>query len=175
MIEVRTKYNLETHKEFLHFLFFRGKYYRYKQMAFTLTGILLIVLWYVFYCIMSGGFLAILLLLVGIMVILWAHLVPLALSRQNSREASSISQTGLDIVFDEDCLSIFSVGENPATASRLRYETLYNAYEAKGDFYVFITREHVFIVSKNDFITGSPDELRTLLQAKMGKLLMICK
>ena len=175
MIEVKTKYNLEIHKEFLRFLYFRGKYYRYKQLTFTITGILLIALWIVFYCLMPGGFLVILLLLFGIMVLLWAHMVPFILSKQNIREVSAISQSELDIVFDENRISIFSAGESPDIANTLRYEAIYRAYEAKNDFYIFITRKHAFIVPKKDVVAGSPDELRTLLQTKMRKRFVICK
>jgi len=175
MIEVKTKYNLETHREFLRFLFFRGKYYRYKQQAFSILGALLIVLWVVFYFLLDCGPSALLLLAVGIVVILWATLVPFILSRQNAREASKLSQNGLDVIFDDDRVSVMSDGEGPDKASLLRYKDIYHAYEAKNDFYIFITREHAFIVSKKDFIPGDAAGLRGLLRAKLGKEFVICK
>ena len=175
MIEIKTKYDLDTHKEFLRFLFFRGKHYRYKQSAFTAAGIFLLVLWFVFFFVIPGGYPALLFLLIGIVIILWAQLIPAVLSRQNAREASELSQNGLEIVFDENRFSIISEGETLNDTSALPYEKVFGAYEARNDFYIFITRAHAFIVSKKDFVKGSPDELRTLFQTKMTNNFVICK
>jgi len=175
MIEVKTKYDLDTHKEFLRFLFFRGRFYRYKQIAFTIMGILLLLLWFLFYFIIPEGFVALIFMWIGIILILWAHMVPALLSWQNAREASKIKQSGLEIVFGEDRISITTAGESAEDTSALPYEKVFGAYETKNDFYIFITRAHAFIVSKKDFVKGVPGDLRTLLKTKMKKNFVLCK
>ena len=175
MIEVKTKYTLEMHKEFLSFLFFRGEYYRYKRRSFTWLGILLIVLWGILYFSMSFSLLPCILLAVGIFVLLWAHLIPAVLSRQNVKEASSIMQTGLNIVFGEKDISISSEADTISGTSKLRYNALYKVYETKKDFYIFVTPVVAFLVSKMDFLRGAPDEFRALLQLKIGERIVICK
>jgi len=175
MIEVKTKYDLDTHKEFFRFLFFRGKYYRYKQLAFTITGAFMVMLWVTFFFIIPDSFIANIFLAIGIVLVLWAQMVPAILSRQNTKEASDLSQTGLDIAFDEGRISIKSPGESPEETSALPYEKVFGAYETKNDFYIFITRSHPFIVSKKDFVKGSPDDLKMLFQTKMAKNFVICK
>ena len=175
MIEVKTRYTLEMHKEFLRFLFFRGEYYRYKQRSFSLLGILLIVLWGVLYYTTPFSYLPVVFLGVGVFVLLWAHFVPSVLSRQNAKEASSLMQSGLNIVFDENVISISSEADNLIGTSRLRYKALFKVYETKNDFYIFLTPVHAFLVSKIDIIQDAPEALRTLFQAKIGDLFVVCK
>ena len=175
MIEVRTKYTPEMHKEFLRFLFFRGETYRYKQRTFTVLGILLIVLWFVLYFSLPFSFLPAVLLAVGIFVLLWAHLIPAVLSKQNTKEASSLLQAGLDIVFEEDDLSMSFVSDPECGTSKLLYKMLDKVYETKNDYYIFLTPAHAFLVSKTDFVSGSADELRALFQAKLDDRFIICK
>jgi len=175
MIEVKTKYTLEMHKEFLSFLFFRGEYYRYKRRSFTMLGLLLIVLWGILYFSMHFSLLPCILLAVGIFVLLWAHLIPHVLSKQNTKEASSQTQSGLNIVFGENDISISSEGDNMSGTSKLRYKALFKVYETKKDFYIFLTPVVAFLISKTGFISGSPDELKVLLQPKIGDLYVVCK
>ena len=175
MTIVKTKYTLETHKEFFRFLFYRGKYYRFKRVSFSVLGILLIMLWLVFYFIIPCGFPAPLLLAAGIIILLWAHLVPIMLSKQNIKEASGLSQTELSIVFNESNIFVLSGKDDGDSNSELRYEKLYKIYETRNDFYVFITYEHAFIVLKKDLTSGALEDLRTLFRAKMDKDFVICK
>jgi len=175
MIEVKTKYTLEMHKEFLRFLFFRGECYRQKQMSFTMLGILLIVLWLVLFFTTPFSYIPTVLLAVGVFVLLWAHMIPALLTRQNNKEASSLMQAGLDIVFNEDDLSISSEADTVSGTSKLRYKAINKVYETRKDFYIFLTPAHAFLVSKNDFVTGEPDDLRNLFRAKLDDLFVICK
>jgi len=175
MIEVKTKYDLNTHKEFFRFLFFGGKYYRYKQPVFAIIGAFMVMLWFIFFFIIPESFIANIFLAIGVVLVQWAYMMPVVLSRQNAKEVAELSQTGLDIVFDERRISIKSAGESPEETSALPYEKVFGVYEAKNDFYIYITRAHPFIVSKKDFVKGSPDDLRTLFQAKMAKNFVICK
>jgi len=175
MIEVKTKYTLEMHKEFLRFLFFRGKYYRYKQKFFSILGILLIALWGVLFFTTPFEVLPVILLAVGVFVLLWVHMVPSVLSKQNAKEAGSLTQSGLDIVFTEDDISISAIADNYSSASKLRYKALHKVYETKKDFYIFLTPVHAFLVSKMDFINGSACGLRELFQNKADDLFEICK
>ena len=175
MIEVRTKYTPEMHKEFLRFLFFRGESYRYKQRTFTVLGILLIVLWFVLYFSMPLNLLPIVLLAVGIFVLLWTHLIPAVLSKQNAKETSSLRQAELYIIFNEDDISISFEGDPQSGMSSLLYKALYKVYETKNDFYLFLTPANALLVSKSDFISGSADELRTLFLAKLNGSFVLCK
>jgi len=175
MIEVRTKYTPEMHKEFLRFLFFRGESYRFKQRSLTALGILLIVLWLVLYITTPFNIMLVVLLAVGIFVLLWTHLIPAVLSKQNARETSSLTQTGLYILFDENDLFISFDGEPQSCMSKLPYKALDKVYETKNDFYIFLTPANAFLVSKSDFISGSADELRVLFQAKLNGRFVICK
>jgi len=175
MTIVKTKYTLETHKEFLRFLFYRGKYYRYKRTAFTLLGLSLIFLWFMFYLVIPCGFPAILLLALGIIVLLWAQLVPTTLSKQNAKEASRLTQCEMNIVFIDNSVTILSEEGDGYSANVLLYENLYRIYETRKDFYVFITVEHAFIVSKNELSDDTQKELEILFQTKMDKDFVICK
>jgi len=175
MIEVKTKYTLEMHKEFLRFLFFRGEHYRQKQTSYTLLGILLIALWLALFFTTPFSYIPAVLLAVGVFLLLWAHMIPALLSRQNNKEASDLMQAGLDIVFDENDLSLSSEADSVSGTSKLRYSALYKVYETKNDFYIFLTPAHAFLVSKTDFIKGVPGDLRSMLQAKLNDLFVICK
>jgi len=175
MIEVKTKYTLEMHREFLRFLFFRGENYRYKRQSFSVLGILLFALWFVLYMTTPFSYIPAVLLAVGVFVLLWAHLIPAMLTKQNTKEASCLMQSGLDIVFDENDISISSEADSISGTSKLRYKALFKVYETKKDFYIFLTPVHVFLVSKRDFVTGAPDDLRTLFQSKIDDLFVICK
>lgn len=84
-------------------------------------------------------------------------------------------QTGLNIVFDENDISISSEADTISGTSKLRYTGLYKVYETKKDFYIFITPVVAFLVSKMDFLSGSPDKYRDLLQLKIGDRFVICK
>jgi len=175
MIEAKTKYTPEMHKDFLLYLFFRGPHYRYKQKTFTMLGILLIVLWGALYFTTPFSYLPVVLLAVGIFVLLWAHLVPALLSKQNTKEVSSLMQTGLNILFNENDISISSEGDSSNSASKMRYNALYKVCETSKAFYVFLTPVHAFLISKTDFLNSTPNDFRSLLQTKIGDLFEICR
>ena len=54
------------------------------------------------------------------------------------------------------------MGQNAAL-----YSTLFSVHETKDMFYIFIAQRQAYLVSKQGFITGTPDMLRALLQSAL--------
>jgi len=132
----------------------------------------------------SGGKIALLGLISGKTHINWDHVIFNSLTIQGvyGREMfetwykmMSMLQTGLDIAFDENELSLSLAADRQSGVSRLGYNALFKVYETQKDFYIFLTPAHAFLVSKSDFVKGSAEELRVLLQDKLDTLYIICK
>lgn len=70
-----------------------------------------------------------------------------------------------EYMFSEDSFS-YAIGANQGS---MEYKLLYKVYESNDFFYLFVNRMEAYIVGKDGFTSGSPEQFRNFMMSKMGK------
>lgn len=68
-------------------------------------------------------------------------------------------------VFSEEGFD-YAIGVNKGS---MGYKMLYKAYESNDFFYLYVNALEAYIVSKDGFTSGTPEQFRSLMVGKMGK------
>ena len=176
MVEVRTKYTLETYSEFLKFSFFRGKHSRLGHQIYRVIEIILVVMFFV----LIFGFLQfpyppVLFLVVAAFLFAAQNIIPGLFARSYAKKAAGLFNVGLDIAFKKNNVYISTTGESEETATKMPYNLIVRAFEVSNAYYLYIVHGQELILSKKDFINDNPDDLRIMLEEKIGKRYVLCK
>ena len=179
MIEIKTKYTYENYKGFIQFSSFRGKYYRLTRAVLNIVMILVLVIWIIIYCFFrleyERDMYFYVLMICMIFYLVFQIFIPGILTRSIMKKAPAVFQSGIDFVFEDAGVTVVQTGDSIRGTSELLYSTFFKVYEVKKAFYIFFTPQQAFVVPKEDFSVGSPDDLRRLLQAKLDKKFILCK
>jgi hypothetical protein len=90
------------------------------------------------------------------------------------------SMNGLNNLVNSEATSYLRIDENRIyreansdedfrSMSECSFAMLYKAYETKTHFFLFISNMQPHVVPKKDIIKGTPEELASVLSAKLGK------
>jgi hypothetical protein len=109
------------------------------------------------------------LLLIIFIWVLVAFIVARLVSFSPRRAFKKVKEITGSYSFDGEFFEADSTRPLADGHSRYQYEAIRRAYERKCAFYIFIDRHRAFVVDKNGFTQGGPEDLRNILAAKLGK------
>lgn len=158
-----------------------GRFYRYKMLRLSnfgpqqgggrssliLMGVLAAVL--VIFAVMSGMYLpaAIVGALVVGYIVFTMYIRPGQIFR---KKAGAALNTEVTIFTDNGFQrSVRSEEGGPPDNMSAQYDTLVLAVETGHDFYLFTSPAQAYLIDKEYFTKGAPQELREVLQKKLGK------
>lgn len=72
-------------------------------------------------------------------------------------------------LFYEDDILVKTVQAGQEMQAKIPYEGLQKAVETAEFIYIFIVRSNALIINKAQFVIGTPQDLQTLLQKKLGR------
>ena len=104
-----------------------------------------------------------LLLLVGLGVYLWYKIIRPAVKEQKTRSSSKIKGNFMNTY--KFYKNYFDVS-NPEGEARTQYSKMYKVVETKEYYYIYISRENAFIVSKIGFSKGTAIDFSKFIKKK---------
>ena len=103
-------------------------------------------------------------LLIGLLVYVWAKIIRPTQSVKKDQKSQKLS--GHFVNNYEFYKNYFKV-QNSEGKAQIIYFKLYRVVETKAYFYIYISREYAFIVSKLGFTKGTPEEFSKFIKKKM--------
>lgn len=109
-------------------------------------------------------------MLPGLVLIAIAVLLELAIlnswffTKKAYANATRLFQNGSYFSFCNNDVVISTEQQDHVGQSRVAYNIIYQVWETRTMFYIYISKRQAYLISKQGFQTGSPDELRALLQ-----------
>lgn len=175
MIEIETQYSLETYTKYFWFAQFKGKYYRFVKATFHFVSALMIfLLFQSFFWRHSSS--AITVFAVGSAICVLIYVMSYIRPKQYVKKCPLLFQTKNIFVFNDDAILLSQEGNIACGTGTVKYEALYKAYETNHAIYLYISPVQAYLLSKKDFVKGTPDQLRILLQTKLSpKNYVLCK
>lgn len=167
MIEINITYTLEIYKEFFWFSLFRGKYYRYGKMVFPIITILSLTISILSFF-TDDLLLKILPIAMTVICVLF-YLIAFLKPKIYFKKSPALFQSSMKIIFNKDDFSSLQTGDMASGTGVIKYEALHKAYETQNAFYLYLTPGQAILISKKDFVNGTTEELRDLLQSKLQK------
>lgn len=116
------------------------------------------------YAFISGEILLGLILLVGILIYLWYKII--RTSKRVYRDMNSEKLSGKFVNTYKFYKNYFKV-ENPDGNAQIAYFKLYRIVETNTHYYIYLSREAAFIVSKIGFTKGTATEFSEFLRKKV--------
>ena len=155
----RTKYSKKVYNEYLNF--HRNKY----NLSYKFYTIIVALL--LFFCIgMQVKYhyysLAILLCVIFTFFILWRLFRPVYEVKKEYQSKKIADEQTFIFKFYEN----FFVITNKLQYSKVRYFKLYKIFETTDFFYLYIDKEHAFLIDKNGFTFGSAEEFSKFIHKK---------
>lgn len=96
--------------------------------------------------------------------------------RKSYKKSEKFYENPFNFIFEENNFEVKSQNSLADVNASYRYGLVKKAYELNDAFYLFIDKKRAYIVLKNGFVNGTPEECRVLLKEKLDSLLMIrCK
>lgn len=103
-------------------------------------------------------------LLIGLLIYLWFKIIKPAKEVERDKKSHKVSGNFVNnYMFYKN---IFKV-ENVDGKAQILYFKLYRVVETKTCFYIYISRQYAFIVSKSGFTKGTAEEFKQFLKKKM--------
>lgn len=176
MVEVKTKYTLDIYKEYVWFSLFRGKYYRYGKATFPfLTALMCLYTIWAFVSGFDDVFISVI-GLAGFVVCVLFYVYAFTMPKKYVNRSPSLFQTSMVLMFNDDSLTSEQIGDIASGTGVTKYEALQKVYETKTTFYLYLTPRQALLITKSDITKGTPEELRSLLRAKLpAKKYVLCK
>lgn len=160
LFEIETPYTYETYKELNEFHFSSRKrgnkiFLIMLSIIIVLCGILLIFL--------KSYPMGIVYTILGIFFLVWAYVAPKIATKVMSKSDKMLDNLiNTDTFYDE-----YFENTNEQSNAKIFYNQLYDAYEAKDYFYLYVNRRSAYIISKNGFKEGTSENFREFLQEKL--------
>lgn len=166
MIKVDTKYTIETYRELLWFSLFRNIIIKVLYFVVVPLLFLISVGIYLFWIDdIELLYVALVLATVFVTLLVFISVYP----KRVFKNSPAIFKAGVLFEIDDTQITITQTGDIVKSNDQLQFEAFYKIYEAKKAFYLFISPNQAYILSKNDFTIGTPDDLRELFSTKFSK------
>jgi hypothetical protein len=160
-IEATTSIDYKTYHQFYLFNFMQGKRSPWQaRIILVMAPFLFLVFMFMFAAnpgdlISLAGMLVMLLLL---LVIFWIIII---VPRRYYQSVQKTIEVPVHYRFTDENVEA-------SQAEPVRYAMISRAYETRGFFYFYISRQQIYIIGKNDFTSGSAGDLSQFLKTKMG-------
>ena len=175
MIELDSKYTYERYKKYYKFSMFRGKNYKRRLATFPLVTVLSIFIAVLSFVWINNNILTTTFIFVSLIYIL-IFLLTCFMPRYYVKRSPILFDSSIKFIFGDECFTATQTGGGSNGTNETKYSVLLRVYETEDSFYLYLTPAQAYLLSKDDFVTGTPLELRELLQRNLeGKKYIICK
>ncbi len=115
------------------------------------------------------------LIIVDILVIVIDCFVYFILPEIQYKSLSKMKETENNYIFSDNVLKIQTKSEVHSGEHEIEYAMIQKVYETSGYFFIYITRNQVFIVDKSTVEGGSHEDIRNKLGDYLKGKYIICK
>lgn len=155
-----TSYNLEQYKKFVEF---HARKYNIQYYLYTLFIVCLLI-----FCIvlqfsygkisMSFGFMAILVVFLG-----YRFLYPLLVIKKEASSSKVQKQMKTTYTFYDD----FAIVYNGINRIKLKYSKFYKVFNQPDCFYLYLDKDHAYILLKSNFSIGNANNFYHFMKKKL--------
>lgn len=155
----RTKYTKSTYQEFLNF---HQEKYGPKYQFYTAIILILIFFCFAMQVKYHKYTLAILFACSLTAFFLWRFFHPLKQIKKEMESEKITKEKEFSFRFFEKHFEI----SDKQKIEKMKYYKLLRVFETKTFFYLYIDKNHAFLLSKNSFVIGSPEEFSKFIKKK---------
>ena len=159
IFENKTKY---SQKEYNSFLESYKKEYATSDNAYIIFYVLFFGMCTIF-AFKEGIVLLGTALLIGLFIYLWYKIIRPAKLVEKDKKSQKMSG---NFINKYDFYNNYFKVENPEGKAKIFYFKLYRVVETKSYFYIYVSREYAFIVSKLGFTKGSQEDFSRFIKKK---------
>lgn len=160
LFENITTYNIDEYKKFVKF---HNKKYNLNYNLYTLFVLFLIMFCTVSSFSSKNTKLGILFIIIAICFIIYRILHPYLFVKKEATSEKIGKELTNTYTFYED---YFRIKNNKQTI-KLKYHKLYKIFETKDNFYLYINKNHSFVLSKNTFTIGKVSDFYGFIKKKL--------
>ena len=173
-IRAKSKFDLESLKAFTRFLLFKKNDPKKRFVLWTsiLAGLSLIM---ALELIVSRDPFWILLLFVAALTVLLECYFYFALPKIRYNLLANFKETENEYVFCDNVLKIYTKNKEYNGSAEIEYSALVKGFETSRYFFLYQTKNQVFMVDKSTVEGGSAEEIRNKLFEFMQNKLVICE
>lgn len=161
IFENKTKY---SQKEYNAFLESYNKEFATSDSAYIIFYMLFFGVCMIF-AFKEGIFLLGITLFIGLFIYLWYKIIRPAKSVEKDKKSHKMSGS---FVNKYDFYNNFFKIENTDGKAQIFYFKLYRVVETKSYFYIYVSREYAFIVSKLGFTKGNQEDFSKFIKKKIS-------
>ena len=164
-IVVHSRYTYEEYNEFSAFCLYKTKHYKaLNTFVLILVPVMIAV---IFFCDPDSFSRTMGWILLALYPFYLASLF--LIPKIGYQQMLKLVSGGVTFTFENDEIHIDTLSGGAYKENAvMRYELLVKIYETPTMFYLFIPGTNAYLVSKRGFLSGSPEELRSLLAGKIG-------
>lgn len=137
------------------------------SIVLLIPGIIFFVL---FYNIISIRISSLLMIILGIILVPITYILTPIIQKQ-LRNFVMKKENGAEIIYEltkNEITQHVTRNNGAIETKKYKYSLLHSVEEKSGEFVIYINSMSVFILPKNDFIQGSPEELSGFLKKEFG-------
>ena len=157
-----TAYNLQEYKKFVNF---HSEKNNLKYYLYTLFISILLIFCMVMQFSYGKILLGICFIFVFVIFLCYRFLHPLYLVKKEASSKKVQKQMKNTYTFYDDFVTIF----NGETKVKLRYSKFYKIYEEGDRFYLYLDKTHSYVLLKNSFSIGKPEDFYGFMKKKLWK------
>ena len=155
----KTRYTKQIYKEFLEF---HQEKYGATYMGYTVLLIILFIFCIILQIQSRNYLLSILTLCILIGFVFWRLYNPIKTVQKEIQSEKIENQQEFIFKFYERKFIIYG----KKMKSEIKYWKLYKIFETDDYFYLYIDKDHAFLLSKNGFEIGTPNSFREFIKRK---------
>jgi hypothetical protein len=170
IVETETIITYELYRTYYLFSLFKGKLYKQMPRLIFSGGIFGIIV--SLFSVFSFGFEPIRIIIpvtLTVVLILMTYLL-VYFPKKYYNSASKVLGSSIKYKFTRDYFYAESNGESASGSSQIKYDALYKAYETDEMVYIFIDNRQAYPLEKKNFNSEDFQQLREVLQNKLGKM-----
>lgn len=159
-----TTYSLEEYKKFVEF---HGKKYNISYHLYTLC-----IMFFLIFCMVMQFSYGKVLLGIGFVFCLFIFLIyrvfhPLYLTKKEASSKKIQKKMKNTYTFYDNFVIIF----NGTSKIKLKYSDFYKLFEQEDRFYLYLDKNHSYLLLKNNFTIGNSDDFSIFMKKKLWKKL----
>lgn len=155
-----TTYNLSEYKKFVEF---HAKKYGFKYHLYTLFVMMLLIFCMVLQFCYGNITLGILFVFALVIFIFYRLLHPLFFTKKEATSKKIQKQMTNTYTFYDDFVTISNGNDNV----KLKYRQFYKVFEESDRFYLYLNKNHSYILLKNNFSIGKQEDFYTFIKKKL--------
>ncbi len=160
LFENTTTYNIDVYKEFVNF---HNKKYNMKYNLYTLFMLFLIIFCMVLQFRYANIFLGICFVFIMGIFLFWRVFHPTFFVKKEASSSKVKNQMKNTYSFYDKYMTIKNSKDN----IKLNYYKLYKVFETENYFYLYINKNYSFVLAKDTFSVGDPNEFYKFMKKKL--------